>query len=110
MWEIHRHALVSETAVGLGVLALDGVNNRLLLLKSTGGVLGPLASSRNSRPGGGENGSSVFRRSAQGGDDGGRLTVDSGRQGAATNGAPASRGDMWKTGRQQLGAKEGGIR
>jgi hypothetical protein len=83
-----RHTLVSETAVGLGVLALNGVDNRLLLLKSTGGVLCPLASSRNGRPGGGENGGSVVRRSAQGGDDGGRLTVDSGRQGAATNGAP----------------------
>jgi hypothetical protein len=37
-----RHALASETAVGLGVLALNGVDNRLLLLKSLGGVLGPL--------------------------------------------------------------------
>jgi hypothetical protein len=100
-----RHTLVSETAVGLGVLALNGVDNRLLLLKSTGGVLCPLASSRNGRPGGGENGDSVVRRSAQGGDDGGRLTVDSGRQGAATNGGPARHGDMWKTRRQQLGAK-----
>jgi hypothetical protein len=99
-----RHALASETAVGLGVLALNGVDNRLLLLKSTSGVLGPLASSRNGRPGGSEN-SSVVRRSAQVGDDGGRLTVDSGRQGAATNGGPANRGDMWKTRRQQLGAK-----
>jgi hypothetical protein len=74
-----RHALTSETAVGLGVLALNGVDNCLLLLKSMGGVLGPLASSRNSHPGGSENGSSVVRRSAQGGDDGGRLTVDSGQ-------------------------------
>jgi hypothetical protein len=105
-----RHAFASETAVGIAVLALNGVDNRLLLLKSTGGVLGPLASSRNGRPGGGENGSSIVRRSAQGGDDGGRLTIDSGRQGAATNGGPASRGDMWKTGRQQLRAKEGDIR
>jgi hypothetical protein len=55
-----RHALASETVVGLGVLALNGVDNRLLLLESTGGVLGPLASRRNGRPGGGENGSSVF--------------------------------------------------
>jgi hypothetical protein len=39
-----RHALAGETAVDLGVLALDGVDNRLLLLKSTSGVLGLLAS------------------------------------------------------------------
>jgi hypothetical protein len=101
-----QHTLASETAVGLGVLALNGVDNRLLLLKSTGGVLGPLASNRNGRPGGSENGSSVVRRTAQG-DDGGRLTVHSGRRGAATNGGPASRveRDMWKARRQQLGAK-----
>jgi hypothetical protein len=61
-----RHALVGETAVGLGVLALDGVDNRLLLLKSTGGVLGPLASCRNGCPGGGEKGSIVTRRSTLG--------------------------------------------
>ena len=60
-----RHALASETTVGLGVLALDGVNNRLLLLKSTGGVLGPLASHHNDDPGGGEDGCSVIQRSAQ---------------------------------------------
>lgn len=30
-----RHTLASETVVGLGVLAFDGVKNRLLLLKST---------------------------------------------------------------------------
>jgi hypothetical protein len=60
-----RHALASEAAVGLGVLAPDGVNNRLLLLKSTGGVLGPLASRRNGVPGGGEYACSVIRRSAQ---------------------------------------------
>jgi hypothetical protein len=62
-----RLALASETAIGLGVLALNGVDNRLLLLKSTCGVLGPLASSRNGCPGGSENGSSSIRRSAQGG-------------------------------------------
>jgi hypothetical protein len=56
-----RHALAGETAVGLDVLALDGVNNRLILLKGTGRVLGPLASRRNGCPGG-----SVIRRSAQG--------------------------------------------
>jgi hypothetical protein len=100
-----RHALASEIAVGLSVLALNGIDNHLLLLKSTGGVLGPLASSRNGRPGGSENGSNVVRRSAQGGDDGRQLTVDSGRQGAATNGGPASRGDMWKAQCPQLGAK-----
>jgi hypothetical protein len=83
-----RCALASETAVGLGVLALNGVDNRLLLLKSTGGVLGPLASSRNSCPGGSEKSSSVIRRSAQGGGDGGRLAVDSRRQGAATYAGP----------------------
>jgi hypothetical protein len=85
---------------------LNGVDNRLLLLKSTGGVLGPLASNRNGRPSGSKNGSNVVRRSAQG-DDGGRLTVDSGQQGTATNGGPASRveRDMWKARRQQLGAK-----
>ena len=92
-------------AVGLGVLALNGVDNCLLLLKSTGDVLGPLARSRNGCPGGSENGSSVIRRSAQGGADGGRLIVDSGQEGAATNGGPANRGDMWKAQRQQLGAK-----
>jgi hypothetical protein len=107
-----RHALAGETAVGLGVLALDGVDNCLLLLKGAGGVLGPLASSCNGRPGGSEKGSSVIRRSAQGGGDGGQLTVDSGRQGAATHGGPASRVEwnMWKARRQQLGAKQGGIR
>jgi hypothetical protein len=60
-----RHALASETMVGLGVLALDGVNQRLLLLKSTGSVLGPLASRRNGNPDFGEDGSSIIRRSAQ---------------------------------------------
>jgi hypothetical protein len=79
MWGGIRHALTSETVVGLGVLALNGVDNRLLLLKSTGGVLGPLASSRNGRPGGSENGSNIVRRSAQGGGDGGQLTVDRSR-------------------------------
>jgi hypothetical protein len=58
-----RHALDGEMAVGLGVLALDSVNNYLLLLKSTGDVLGLLASHRNGYPGGGENGCSVIRRS-----------------------------------------------
>jgi hypothetical protein len=102
-----RHALASETAVGLGVLALNGVDNRLLLLKSTGGVLGPLASSRNVRPGGSKNGNSVVRRGAHGGGDGGRLTVNSGWQGAAMHGGPASRvgRNMWKARRQQLVAK-----
>jgi hypothetical protein len=61
-----RHALAGETAAGLSVVALNGVNNRLLLLKSTSGVLGPLASRRNGCPGGGEDGGSVIRRSAQG--------------------------------------------
>ena len=60
-----RHAIASETAVGLDVLALDSVNNRLLLLKSTGGVLGPLASRRNGGPGGSEDGYNVIRRGAQ---------------------------------------------
>jgi hypothetical protein len=55
-----RHALVGETAVGLGVLTLDGVDNRLLLLKSMSGILGPLASNRNGCAGGGENGNSVI--------------------------------------------------
>jgi hypothetical protein len=59
-----RHALVGKTAVGLSVLALHGVNNRVLLLKSTGGVLGPLASHRNDCPGGDKDGGSVIRRSA----------------------------------------------
>jgi hypothetical protein len=59
-----RHALAGEMVVGLGVLTLDGVDNRLLLLKSTGVVLGPLASSCNGCPGGGENGNNVIRRSA----------------------------------------------
>ena len=45
-----RHALVGETVVGLGILALDSVNNRMLLFKSTGGVLGPLASRRDGCP------------------------------------------------------------
>jgi hypothetical protein len=107
-----RHALAGETTVGLGVLTLDGVDNRLLLLKSTGGVLGPLASSHNGCAGGGENGGSVIRRSAQGGGDGRRLAVDSRRQGDAMHGSPARRvkWDMWKPRRQQLGAKQGGIR
>jgi hypothetical protein len=61
-----RHALTDETMVGLGVLALDGINNRLLLLKSTSSTLGPLASRHNGCPGGGEDGCSVIRRSAQG--------------------------------------------
>jgi hypothetical protein len=61
-----RNALAGETAVGLGVLALDGVNNRLLLLKSTGGILGTLASRRNGDPGGDEEGDDVIRRSTQG--------------------------------------------
>jgi hypothetical protein len=51
-----RHALASEATVGLGVLALDGVDNRLFLLKGTGGVVGPLASCRNGRTGGSEDG------------------------------------------------------
>jgi hypothetical protein len=85
-----RHALVGETAVGLGVLTLDGVNNRLLLLKSTGSVLGPLASRRNDGPGGGEDGGSVIRRGAQGGDGGG-LAVDSHRRRAVTHGSPNRR-------------------
>jgi hypothetical protein len=72
-----RHAIASETVVGLDVLALDSVNNRLLLLKSTGGVLGPLASRSNGCPSGGEDGCSVIRRSTQGWGDGGRLAVDS---------------------------------
>jgi hypothetical protein len=59
-----RHSLAGETAVGLGVLALDGAGNRLLLLKSTCGILGPLASYRNGRPGGNKKGSSIIRRSA----------------------------------------------
>jgi hypothetical protein len=42
-----RHAIAGETTVGLSILTLDDVDNHLLLLKSTGGVLGPLASSRN---------------------------------------------------------------
>jgi hypothetical protein len=52
------------TAVDLGVLALNGIGNRLLVLKRTGGVLGPLASCRNGRPGGSKKGSNVIRRSA----------------------------------------------
>jgi hypothetical protein len=112
MWEIHRHALVSETAVGLGVLALDGVNNRLLLLKSTGGVLGPLASHRNGGPGGGEDGGSVIRRGALGGGDGGGLAVDGHRRRAGTRGSPNSRvgREVGKTKRQKLRTKQGGIR
>jgi hypothetical protein len=86
-----RHALVDETAVGLGVLALDGVNNRLLLLKSTGGVLGSLASRRNGCPGGGEDGGSVIRRGAQGGGDGRGLAVDGHRRRAVTHGSPNRR-------------------
>ena len=58
-----RHALASETTVGRDVLALDDVNNRLLLLKSTSSVLGPLASRCNGGPGGGEDGCNVIRRS-----------------------------------------------
>jgi hypothetical protein len=55
-----RHALAAEMTVGLGVLALDGVNNRLLLIKGTSGVLGPLASHSNGCPGGSEDGCSVI--------------------------------------------------
>jgi hypothetical protein len=81
-----RHALTGETAVGLGVLTLDGVNNRLLLLKSTGGVVGPLASRRNGGPSG-----SVIRRGAQGGGDGGGLAVDGHRRRAVMHGSPNRR-------------------
>jgi hypothetical protein len=107
-----RHALARETAVGLGVLALDGVNNRLLLLKSTGGVLGPLASRRNGGPGGGEEGSSIIRRGALGGGDGGGLAVDGHRRRAGTRGSPNCRvgREVGKTRLQELRAKEGGIR
>jgi hypothetical protein len=106
-----RDSLASETTVGLGVLAHDGVEHRLLLLKCTGGVLGPLASSRNGCSSGGEKSNNVIRGSSQGGGDGGRLAVDSQRQGAATHGGRASgvERDMWITRRQQLGAKQGGI-
>jgi hypothetical protein len=45
---------------------LNGVDNRLLLLKSTGGVLGPLASRRNGGPGGDKEGGGIIRRSAHG--------------------------------------------
>jgi hypothetical protein len=55
-----------ETTVGLGVLALYGVNNRLLLLKITGGVLGTLARRCNGGPGGDEEGGGVIQRSTQG--------------------------------------------
>jgi hypothetical protein len=60
-----QHDLAGETTIGLGVLALDGVDNCLLLLKGTRGVLGPLASHCNGCPGGGEDGGNVIRRSAQ---------------------------------------------
>jgi hypothetical protein len=80
-----RHALASEATVGLGVLALDGVDNRLFLLKGTGGVLGLLASRRNGSTGGSEDGCSVIRRgrSTQCRGDSGRLAVD-GRANGAT--------------------------
>jgi hypothetical protein len=65
-WESHPKCLAGETAVGLGVLALDGIDNSLLMLKCTGGVLGTLASHRNGGLGGDEEGSSVIRRSTQG--------------------------------------------
>jgi hypothetical protein len=58
-----RNALADEMVVGLDVLALDGVDNRLLMLKCTGDVLGTLASRRNGGPGGDEEGNSVIRRS-----------------------------------------------
>jgi hypothetical protein len=61
-----RNALAGETMVGLVVLALYGIDNRLLLLKSTGGVLGPLACRRNDGSGGDEEGGGIIRRSAQG--------------------------------------------
>jgi hypothetical protein len=60
----NRQSLAGMTAVDLGVLALNGIGNRLLVLKRTGGVLGPLASCRNGRPGGSKKGSNVIRRSA----------------------------------------------
>jgi hypothetical protein len=85
------HALTGETTVGLGVLALDGVNNRLLLLKSTGGVLGPLASRRNGCPSGGEDGGNVIRQGAQGGGDGGGLAVDGHRRRAVAHESPNHR-------------------
>jgi hypothetical protein len=58
-----RNALANETAVGLDILALNGVDNRLLMLKCTSGVLGTLASRRNGGPGGDEEGNNVIRRS-----------------------------------------------
>jgi hypothetical protein len=63
--------------VGLSVLALDGVDNRLLLLNSTGGVLSPLASRRNGSPSGSEDGCNVIRRgrSTQCRGESGRLAV-----------------------------------
>jgi hypothetical protein len=79
-----RDALASEAMVGLGVLALDGVDNRLFLLKGTSGILGPLASRRNGRTGGSEDGGSVIRRgrSTQCRGDSGRLAVDRRANGA----------------------------
>jgi hypothetical protein len=102
-----RNALAGETAVGLGVLALDGVNNRLLLLKSAGGVLGPLASRRNGGPGGDEEGCDVIRGSAQGRCDGGGLAVDSQGWWTVTHGRPNwhVERDMGKTRCQQPGAR-----
>jgi hypothetical protein len=79
-----RDTLASEATVGLGVLALDGVDNRLFLLKGTSGVLGPLASRRNSSTGCSEDGCSVIRRgrSTHCRGDSGRLAVDRRANGA----------------------------
>jgi hypothetical protein len=61
-----RNALAGETAIGLDVLALDGVDNRLLMLKCTSGVLGTLASCRNGGLCGDEEGDNIIQRSMQG--------------------------------------------
>jgi hypothetical protein len=98
-----QHALASETTVGLGVLALDGINNRLLLLKSTGDILGPLASRHNGGLGGGEDGCSVIRRGTQCRGEGGRLDVDD-RLRCHTEQATE------KTRWQQRGVREGDVR
>jgi hypothetical protein len=108
-----RDALASEATVGLGVLALDGVDNRLFLLKGTSGVMGPLASRRNGSTGGSEDGCSVIRRgrSTQCRGDRGRLAVDrrangaTGKnQGQQQGGVVAEHGDL---GRGRKGDRRG---